>query len=179
MMRTSGSWITFVVLVAGSFASGCGRDAPPEPATPAADVAAGEAPRGLQPCELLSSEQVASVLPDAAAGMTTHSGGSLIEGVDAYQCSYSDPAGGLLTVILNVAVDEARFDQIKPGGGVRESRQPVEVADEGWLGVTADEVKVKAVRGLTVIDVELMASGAGDKSSQVVDLARAVASRIP
>jgi hypothetical protein len=178
MMRTSGSWLTFVVLVAGSFTSGCGRDAPPQPATPAADVAAGEAPSGLEPCELLNAEQVASVLPDATP-MTTHSGGSLIEGVDAYQCSYSDAAGGLLTVILNVAVDEARFDQIKPGGGVRESREPVDVADAGWLGVTPDEVKVKAVRGFTVIDVELMAGGAGEKSSQVVDLARAVASRIP
>ena len=88
--------------------------------------------------------------------MATHSGGSLIQGVEAYQCSWVNANGDLLTLILNVATDDARFAQIRPGDAVRDNREAVDVADQGWLAVTPDEVKLKAVKGRTVIDVELM-----------------------
>lgn len=176
--------VPLLVIAAAALASACGGGTPPESTQAAASAAAsapasaGESSNGVEPCELLSAEQVASVLPDAAAGTTAHAGQSLIEGVDAYQCSYTNAAGGLLTVILNVAVDDARFADIRPGSAVRENREPVDAGDEGWMVVAADEVKVKATQGRTVIDVELMASGAADKSTQLVALAEAVASKI-
>lgn len=176
----------FYLVATAVLAGGCGGGTPPE-STPAAAPAnapakapssASESSAGIEPCELLSAEEVASVLPDASTGMTTHSGQSLIEGVDAYQCSYTNPAGDLLTVILNVAVDDARFAEIRPGSAVRENREPVEAGDEGWMSVAADEVKVKAIQGRAVIDVDLMASDAAGKATQLVALAEAVASKL-
>jgi hypothetical protein len=74
---------------------------------------------GLDVCTLLSSDQVSMVLPGHDGGSVTHSGGSLLKGVDAYQCSYSRIADNdfrLLTVILNVASTDELFAEIKPTG---------------------------------------------------------------
>jgi hypothetical protein len=48
---------------------------------------AGEA---IAPCDLLTAEQVATVLAGSDEGMAVKTGGSMIDGVDAYQCSYSN-----------------------------------------------------------------------------------------
>jgi hypothetical protein len=44
--------------------------------------------KDIKPCELLTSEQVTTVLPGHDEGYVAKDGGSLIEGVDSYQCSY-------------------------------------------------------------------------------------------
>ncbi len=149
--------------------------------TPQADQAppaAAQTDAGMNPCELVTLEQVQTVLPGASPGTTPHSGGSLIEGIDAYQCSYVDPAGELLTVILNVARTPEKFAEIAPGNAVRENRRRVDVAQEGWLVAGADEVKLKSVQGLTVFDVDLLATEASGREAQLVELARAVAARL-
>jgi hypothetical protein len=133
---------------------------------------------GLKPCGLLSSDQVATVLPGHDGGLQVKAGGSLIEGVDAYQCSYSSGDADLLTVILNVAVDEERFEKIKPSSFGMSDAKKVDIADGGWVRGDDDDVKVTAIAGHTRIDVELMASGAQGKSNALVELTRQVIAQI-
>jgi hypothetical protein len=147
---------------------------------PGAEATEAGGPAALQPCRLLTGEQVARVLPEHDDGFVAKQGGSLIEGVDAYQCSYSNPPGDLLTVILNVAADAERFEKIKPSGfAMGSDAKALEVADGGWLRGEADDTKVTVLKDLTVIDLELLAADAGQKTEALVELARQVASRVP
>ncbi|OGU76341.1 MAG: hypothetical protein A2V93_06340 [Ignavibacteria bacterium RBG_16_34_14] len=75
----------------------------------------------IVPCELLTAEQVETVLPGSDEGYTTMSGGSLMEGVDSYQCSYTNDKFDLFTVIVHVAVTGKDFDWIKPKESIRDS----------------------------------------------------------
>jgi len=131
----------------------------------------------LDPCKLLTRVQVATVLPNPDGGSVTHSGPSLIEGVTAYQCSYLDPAFNLFTVVLNVAVDDKRFAEIRPSFSMTETTK-VQVADGGWLRGNPNDMKLAAVKGLTVIDLELMAPGAGQKGPALVALGNAIAGKL-
>ncbi len=170
-----------LALTVALLAGGCGDKAAPPTSQkpPSPERTAAEASGGVDACALLSADEVARVLPGSTGGMATHSGGSLIQGVEAYQCSWVNANGDLLTVILNVATDDARFAQIRPGDAVRDNREAVDVADQGWLAVTPDEVKLKAVKGRTVIDVELMEAGAAGKSADITELGKAVAAKAP
>ena len=131
----------------------------------------------IDPCKLLNREQVATVLPDHDGGSVAHAGPALIEGVSAYQCSYLDKEFNLFTVILNVAVDDKRFADIKPGSTITDEKK-VAVADGGWIRGSPDDMKLTAVKSRTVIDLELMAPGAGGKAAALVALANAVAGKL-
>jgi hypothetical protein len=159
----------------GGSGSGAASNAGARSASTAETEDAGSA--GIKPCELLSKAQVATVLPEPDDGFQAHAGGSLIKGVDAYQCSYSNPATNILTVILNVAADDERFEDITPGSLIREGRK-VDVGDGGWLRGEDDHIKLTAVKGRTVIDLELMAPKAREKADALVELARAVAAKL-
>jgi len=160
----------------GGSGSGAATDAGARSASTAESESAGSA--GIKPWELLSKAQVATVLPEPDDGFQAHAGGSLIKGVDAYQCSYSNPAMNILTVILNVAAEDERFEDIKPGSVIREGSRKVDVGDGGWLRSEDDDMKLTAVKGRTVIDLELMAPKARDKADALVALARAVAAKL-
>ncbi len=114
-----------ITLLAVLLASACDSSEPAAPKATAKEILSGaesgEAATGMDPCALLSDAQVAEVLPGAKAGMNTHSGGSLIDGVDAYQCTWINDSADMLTVILNVARNAERFADIRPGDGVRRS----------------------------------------------------------
>jgi hypothetical protein len=177
--------VSFCALLAGvvtlaACGSGGSADARAAEEKPRADATEPGASGGLQPCRLLTAEQVAHVLPEHDDGFVAKEGGSLIEGVDAYQCSYSNPAGDLLTVVLNVAVDADRFEKIKPSGfAMGSDARELDVADGGWLRGEEDDMKVTVLKGLTVIDLELLAADAGQKGDALVELARQVASKAP
>jgi hypothetical protein len=106
-------------------------------------------------------------------------GGSLVEGIDTYQCSYTNEQSDLMTVVLSVAVDEDRFSTLKPSSLTMGSAREVDVGDHGWVRGEPDDMKVTVLKGLARIDVELMAADAGGKSDALVDLARVVTSRAP
>lgn len=139
------------------------------PAAPLAD---------LKPCELLTMAQVATVLPTSAPGWVAASGESLIPGVKSYQCSYIDPATNGLTVVVTVAENDAAFVKIAPSKSMHEDHKPVPLADRGWVFGEDDDLKVAAVKGRTLIDLELTAPGAGLKADALVELARAVAKKV-
>jgi hypothetical protein len=130
------------------------------------------------PCLLLTKQQAASVVPENDGGYVAHAGGSLIKGVDSYQCSYSNPSGALLTVIWHDAVDAARFAQIEPGHSLINDAKKVEVAERGWMLVRENSVKVTAVQQRTTIEVELMSPTARDKSEAVLALTKTVALKL-
>jgi hypothetical protein len=138
---------------------------------------------GIAPCELLSADQVATVLANSDEGFVAKAGGSLIEGVDSYQCSYSNPDTDLFTVILTVAVDDERFEDIEPNPSTRRDMFPdsfreVDVGDRGWVSGQPDDMKLTAIQGRTVIDLELMASDAGEKTDALIALGVAIASQL-
>jgi hypothetical protein len=170
-------WTSLPVLACG----GGGNDPPGDPGPGA--VTAQEAPAKIQPCELLSDDQVETVLAEHDEGSVIKGGGSLIDGVDSYQCSYSNENGDLLTLVLTVAPDDERFSQIEPNPSTRREMYPdtfrdVQVGDRGWVSGAADDMKVTAIKGHSVIDLELLASDAGEKADALVALASAVADRI-
>ena len=133
----------------------------------------------LQPCKLLTAAQVATVLPNHDGGMVTHSGGSLIKGVDAYQCSYSNTAADLLTVVLNVAENDERFSRIRPSPSSHKNDRHVDIGDGAWIYGEGDHIKVEVLKGRTVIDLDLMVPGAKSKSNALVELARTVTKNVP
>jgi len=135
----------------------------------------------IAPCELLTAAEVATVLPGSDEGMTVKSGGSMIEGVDSYQCSYSNDDLDLLTVIVNVATDIAQFVQIEPKRPMSElydEIREIEVGDGGWLYGDPTEMQLTAGQGDAVIELELMTADAGERGDAIVALGDDIAKRI-
>jgi hypothetical protein len=132
----------------------------------------------LDPCTLLSEQQVRGVVPDLETSFVAHAGASLIEGVDAYQCSYIDKSAAGLTVILNVAADDARFEKIKMSPDFYSDGEKVDIGDAAWVHGKEGHRKVTVYKGHTVIDLELSTPDAQQKSSELTELARAVAAKV-
>jgi hypothetical protein len=130
----------------------------------------------IVPCELLSSEQVETVLPRHDEGYTAHSGGSLMKGVDSYQCSYSNEKMDIFIVIVHVAADEEKFSWIKPASS--SSGTELKIGDGGWLISDANELKLEASKGLKVIELNLMAANAPEKTDALIKIASALIDKI-
>jgi hypothetical protein len=136
------------------------------------------AQQAVSPCELLTDEQVTTVLPNHMSGDVDHAGPSLIDGVNAYQCSYLDEAVNMLTVVVNVAATDALFAEIKPTMWGDNDAQKISVGDGGWIRGEDDDMKVTVMKGRAVLDLELMAPGAKAKSAALIELAKAAAAHL-
>lgn len=170
--------LLYALAVALPGCGGAGKDAAAEQDSAAV---ANASDSGVDVCALLSSEQVSTVLPGHDGGEVQHSGGSLLKGVDAFQCSYTAIAGNdirLLTVILNVASTDALFDEIKPTGFAYQDEEKISLGDGGWSRGDAGNWKITVMKGRTVIDLELMAPTAQEQSAQLLELARSVVEKI-
>ena len=132
----------------------------------------------IEPCRLAAAEQVGKVLPNHDGGTVMHSGASLIKGVEAYQCSYVNPATDLLTVVVNVAADNDRFDAIKKSSSFHSDHRKVSIGDAAWVWGEDDDMKVQVEKGRAILDLELMAKGARDRTDALVELARVVAAKM-
>jgi hypothetical protein len=136
---------------------------------------------GLDVCILLSPEQVSTVVPGHDEGTVTQSGGSLLKGVDAYQCSYAAIAGNdirLLTVVLNVASGAVLCAEIKPSGWRYEREEAISLGDGGWSRGDTDNWKITVMKGRTLIDLELIAPTAQEQSAQLLELARSIVGKV-
>jgi len=134
-----------------------------------------ENPTDIVPCELFTSEQVSTVLPGHDEGFTAKSGGSLMKGVDSYQCSYTNDNTDLFTVIVHVAANEERFSWIKPDLTLGTK---IKLGDGGCLISESDELKLEASKGLKVIELDLIAPGAKEKSDALIKLASVLLEKI-
>lgn len=164
-----------IVLLLAALLVACQPQGDTAQAGPAATEAGGG---GLRPCELAPQPLVQAVLPEADAGSTQQAGGSLIQGIDSYQCSFVNRSGDLLTVIVHVAQGAELFKELAIGSAVRDSYRRVDIGDEGWVQSSADEIKLKAVKKLQRIELNLLAAGAAGREAQLVELARAMALRL-
>jgi hypothetical protein len=174
-------WLWVFAANLAIMSSGCSREKESAgiAATEASSSQASSASGGsIQPCKLLTAAQVATAIPNPSAGFVANAGGSLIEGVDAYQCSYTNDAANVLTVILNVAVDDARFEKIKPSPSLHSDHREIGIGDAAWLYGDENDAKVEVVKGRTIIDLELRAPGATGKSEALMELARLVVQQI-
>jgi len=79
---------------------------------------------------------------------------------------------------VTAAEDDAAFAKIAPSTSRHEDDKPAAIGDRGWVFGEADDLKVAAVKGRTLIDLELTAPGAGQKADALVELARAVAKQV-
>ena len=168
-------------LAASACGGGSGTAGTEETPASSATAEPASAP-GLNPCELLTAEQVDSVLSGHDEGFVAKSGGSLIEGVDSYQCSYSNDAGDLFTVVVHIAADATRFEEIEPSPSTArmihgDSFREVSVGDQGWVAGEPDDMKLTAIRGHAVIELELMSETAGEKGVALARLGSAIADR--
>jgi len=141
-------------------------------------VPSARAQQEIAPCELLTDAQISTVLPDHEPGEVAHAGPSLIDGVNAYQCTYLDEEVNMLTVVVNVASTDALFAEIKPTMWGDNDAQKIDVGDGGWIRGEDDDMKVTVLKGRAVLDLELMAPGAKGKSAALVELAKAAAAHL-
>jgi hypothetical protein len=129
----------------------------------------------LVPCELLTAEQVETVLPGSDEGYTAASGNSLMEGVKSYQCSYNNDKYDLFTVIIHVASSEKDFEWIKPkDSSIRDSYEDakkLQIGDGGWLYGDPNDMKVEVAKGFSVIQLELSSDKAKEKGDALIELA--------
>jgi len=134
----------------------------------------GENLKDIKPCELLTSEQVTTVLPGHDEGYVAKDGGSLIEGVDSYQCSYSNDNYDLFTVTIHVATNKKQFKEIKPNPStirmIHKHVLELNIGDGGWLYGDPDDLKLKAIKGYTVIELELTSENAEKKGDALVEI---------
>ncbi len=121
------------------------------------------------------------MLADPDEGMAVKTGGSMIEGVDAYQCSYSNANHDLLTVTVHVATDNTLFTEIEPRRPMSElydEIREIEVGDGGWLYGDPTEMKLTAGQGNSVIELELMTADAGELGDALIELGNTIANHI-
>ena len=151
----------------------------PLAAIPTLLLAAGlSAQQAVEPCELLTDEEVTTVVPAHMEGDVDHAGPSLIDGVNAYQCSWLDEQTNMLIVVVNSARDDATFAKIKPSGFLYSDDQKLDLGDGGWVHGDPDDMKVTVFKGHFLLDVELLMPDAGTKSAALVELAKAALSRL-
>lgn len=123
----------------------------------------------IAPCNLLNSEQVESVLPGHDSGYSPISGGSLMNGIDSYQCTYTNDQSGILMVILHIAADKEKLDWIK-SHSVSLTKE-INIGDGGWISSDTTEIKLVATKGLKVIKLQLISSEANKKKDRLIKLA--------
>jgi hypothetical protein len=131
---------------------------------------------------MLTSEQVATVLADHDGGELVHSGGSMMDGVDSYQCSYTSEANGqydVLTLVVSVASTAELLSRVRPSDFLYgESDRPA-IADGAFVNDKLEgELGVTVIKGLNKIDLDLMAGDAHSRREEMLALATMVAARL-
>jgi hypothetical protein len=132
----------------------------------------------IEPCKLLTDDQVRTVVPDLKGSFVAANGESLTKGIESYQCSYVNERAQGLMVILTIAVDDDHFKQIKGSSSSHADAQKVDVGDVGWLSAKDGGLNVTVHKKRTVIDLTLNTQDAPQKSKGLTELARAVAAKV-
>jgi hypothetical protein len=149
---------------------------------------AGEASEatGLAVCDLLSDEEVTQVMPGHDGGIVTSAGGSLVEGIDVYRCSYTARKDGiaafdLLNVSVTVAATAELFDQVRPDADPKRNAYDnfaeIESGDGGYTYGDPDEMMVDVWKGTTAVALELVAADAASHTDRLVALAATALSK--
>ena len=171
-----------VVLVILAGVVSCGGDAGGSADGDVAESAAG----GLAICDVLSDEEVTQVLAGHDGGIVTSAGGSLVDGVDVYRCSYTAQREGvsdfdLLTVVVTTAANAELFDGVRPAAEPKRDTYSnfavIDAGDGGYTYGDPDEMMVDVWQGTTAVTFELEADDAASHTDSLVALAVIVLSR--
>lgn len=159
----------------------CGDGAAPgKGAAAAAEPGAEGNPLGI--CSILSADQISTVLPGHDGGEVAHSGGSMMEGVESYQCSYTSEQGGeyrVFTLVVSVAANDELMDRIKPSGTLHGADQRAAIADGAFISDHMDdEIGIIVIKGRKKAELDLLAPGAAAMREQMLLLTEAVAARL-
>lgn len=133
-------------------------------------------------CKMLTNEQVETVLAGHGGGEVVHAGGSMMDGVDSYQCSYTSEVSGqysVLTLVVSVASTPELLGRIRPSGFLYGEADRPEIADGAFINGKMDgELGVTVIKGLNKIDMDLMAENAHALRQQMIELAATVAAKL-
>lgn len=121
------------------------------------------------PCELLNSEQIESILPGHDDGYSPLTGGSLMAGIDSYQCTYTNDQSEILLVLLHVAADKEKLEWVK--SHTVSLTKEINIGDGGWISSDTTEVKLVATKGFKVIKLQLISPKATQKTDTLIKIA--------
>jgi hypothetical protein len=148
-------------------------------------------PTDIEVCELLTDEQIATVLPGHEGGFEAASGESLFgDNTQSYKCSYDAEQGNAVFFFtIDLTVGEFGVRSYQAGRELAEAEgdidRRIDVADGGWIEVGDDwlgqgipHVTATVLKNPTEISILLMTPDAHDKIDQVIELASLVASNL-
>jgi len=164
-------------VIAGAFGG-----SPPGTEGPGAGLAVASDEAPWQACDLLTDEQVSTVVPghDGAHDQDT-SEASLMKDVSMEHCKYySVGEAGLqmLDVIVYRASSDEGFEEIAISEWGHSSDTKLDIGDLSFLEDAGGTWIATASKGRTVFELSLTADDAGAKSEQLVELARSVAAKL-
>ena len=164
----------------GIILAGCGADGDATSAIGAA--AAAEEADSFGICQMLTDEQVDTVLTDHDGGEVAHAGGSMMEGVDSYQCSYTsdtDDGYSVLALVVSVASSPELLARIRPSNFLYGEDDRVDIADGAFVNDKMDgELGITVIKGLHKIDLDLSSEDAHSLRQEMLGLAATVAGQL-
>jgi hypothetical protein len=172
---------SFLTLAAACVAGAFGGS-PPVLEGPGAGLAVARGDVPWQACDLLTDEQVATVVPGHDGGHDQDtSEASLMKDVSLEHCKYyhGGPEGlVMLDVLVWRASSDEGFEQIAISEWGHSSDTKLDIGDVSFLEDGGGTWTATASKGRTVFELSLMADDAEAKSEQLVELARRVAAKL-
>ena len=168
------------LVLLGMALAGCGSDGGAPSANGA--VVAAEDSDSFGICRMLTGEQVATVLAGHDGGEVTHSGGSMMDGVDSYQCSYTSEADDqyrVLALVVSVASSPELLAKLRPSDFLYSEDNRPDIADGAFVNDKMDgELGITVIKGLHKIDLDLSSEDAHSRRQALLDLAASVAGKL-
>jgi hypothetical protein len=173
-------YFTMTLILLGIVLAGCGSDSDVPSANGAAVAAEDTDSFGI--CRMLTDEQVTTVLAGHDGGEVTHSGGSMMDGVDSYQCSYTSEANdqySVLALVVSVASNPELLAKLRPSDFLYSEDNRPEIADGAFVNDKMDgELGVTVIKGLHKIDLDLSSEDAHSRKQALLELAASVAGKL-
>jgi len=183
-MKKAMFWCTAALLAVT--AAGCDSGKDPATSKGAAIAADDSASHSTGACSLLTGQQVNSVIPGNDGGREKDaSEAMLLKDITMEHCQYLRVDGTdlqMLSVLISRASSDEGFKQIKlstSDWASHGAKQKLDFGDVAYLETPADDdAMIKVSKGRTVLEMSLSAKDAKAKSPQLIELAKAVASKL-
>jgi hypothetical protein len=161
-----------------------GSSADADPSTQVLDSS--EVPSDIAVCDLLTDEQVATVLPGHSGGMEVASGQELLGSSASYKCAYDVERGDevdIFTVDLTVGPDAVQWFEAGRAFAREENDilRELDIGDGGYVEAGSGplyDFMVVVLKDSVEIDLTLKAQGAEDRVDALVALAPTVVSKL-
>jgi hypothetical protein len=179
-MTRAGRAAVLILLLGSATSLSCGGEnaGAASEADETASAAAEPSGQKIEPCQMLTDDQVATVVA-GATGMTVSSGGSLLAEMDDYQCTWVNTDTHSLILIVHQAHSDSSFALVRPDPARFAEARTVSVGDGGWFRTNPQgNPEVTATKGRSLIILELDSPDKTARTEALIELARAVAARL-